>query len=587
MLPKTLRPALRSRVALCGKSRRKPASALRLVENRLAVDKSHGSQLQANLLANIYSKKTQEIADVKRQIVQSWNRQECYKNYIATWGGATGQALQAQNDLANEQLEQQLEPLTTQNFREGGDFPEFFSAEAHAKSGENFAANASVRLGTDVNGHGRIEVEGDVNANAGHRWEDYNGNRIVEGHGNTSANAHCRLDTRGNADADANVDMKGGVHVKDQNGHTTSEGHANVDTNAGVHFKAHNGHTTSEGHANVDTKGGVHFKAHNGHTTSEGHANVDTKGGVHFKSHNGHTTSEGHANVDTKGGVHFKAHNGHTTSEGHANVDTKGGVHFKAHNGHTTSEGHANVDTKGGVHFKAHNGHTTSEGHANVDTKGGVHFKSHNGHTTSEGHANVDTNAGVHFKDQNGHTTSEGHANVDTNAGVHVKADNEHLTLEGDAIVDANAGVGLQTPVFGCWDGEQLALFTDDLEGMEAPIKGSVTLDENGAIVSGDLAIDDIAGLCKSAAEVLDSDMLEQLHQLLETHGIDGIRAFWGETFSGCSISVNGINVHLKRMTFDVSGCEETSSFEYDACGNVVHYEGEKVETEGSDASSA
>ena len=141
------------------------------------------------------------------------------------------------------------------------------------------------------------------------------------------------------------------------------------------------------------------------------------------------------------------------------------------------------MDTKGGFDFKAHNGHTTSEGHANVDTKGGVHFKDQNGHTTSEGHANVDTKGGVHFKDQNGHTTSEGHANVDTNAGVHVKADNEHLTLEGDAIVDANAGVGLQTPVFGCWDGEQLALFTDDLEGMEAPIKGSVTLDENGAIV--------------------------------------------------------------------------------------------------------
>ena len=469
MLPKTLRPALRSRVALCGKSRRKPASALRLVENRLAVDKSRGSQLQANLLANIYSKKTQEIADVKRQIVQSWFRQESYKNYIATWGGAIGQELQAQNDLANEQFE--LEPLTTQNFREGGDFPEFFSAEAHAKSGENFAANASVRLGTDVNGHGRIE--GDVNANAGHRLEDDNGNSIVEGHCNISANAHCRLDTRGNADADANVDMKGNVRVKDQNGHTTSEGHANV-----------------------DMKGGVHFKAHNGHTTSEGHANVDMKGGVHVKDQNGHTTSEGHANVDMKGGVHVKDRNGHTTSEGHANVDMKG--------------------------------------------------------------------------------------------GVHVKADNEHLTLEGDATVDTNAGVGgLQTPVFGCWDGEQLALFTDDLEGMEAPIKGSVTLDENGAIVSGDLAIDDIADLCKSAAEVLDSDMLEQLHQLLETHDIDGIRAFWGETFSGCSISANGINVHLKHMTFDVSGCEETSSFEYDACGNVVHYEGEKVETEGSDASSA
>ena len=476
---------------------------------------SQGSQLQANLLANIYSKKTQEIADVKRQIVQSWFREESYKNYIATWGGAIGQELQAQNDLANEQFE--LEPLTTQNFREGGDFPEFFSAEAHAKSGENFAANASVRLGTDVNGHGRIE--GDVNANVGHRLEDDNGNSIVEGHCNISANAHCRLDTRGNADADANVDMKGSVRVKDQNGHTTSEGHADV-----------------------DMKGGVHFKAHNGHTTSEGHANVDMKGGVHVKDQNGHTTSEGHANVDMKGGVHVKDQNGHTTSEGHANVDMKGGVHVKDQNGHTTSEGHANVDMKGGVHFKAHNGHTTSEGHANVDMKGGVHFK----------------------------------------------ADNEHLTLEGDATVDTNAGVGgLQTPVFGCWDGEQLALFTDDLEGMEAPIKGSVTLDENGAIVSGDLAIDDIADLCKSAAEVLDSDMLEQLHQLLETHDIDGIRAFWGETFSGCSISVNGINVHLKHMTFDVSGCEETSSFEYDACGNVVHYEGEKVETEGSDASSA
>ena len=47
MLPKTLRPALRSRVALCGKSRRKPASALRLVENRLAVDKSHGGRYLA------------------------------------------------------------------------------------------------------------------------------------------------------------------------------------------------------------------------------------------------------------------------------------------------------------------------------------------------------------------------------------------------------------------------------------------------------------------------------------------------------------------------------------------------------------
>ena len=106
----------------------------------------------------------------------------------------------------------------------------------------------------------------------------------------------------------------------------------------------------------------------------------------------------------------------------------------------------------------------------------------------------------------------------------------------------------------------------------ESLIEGSVRV-QDGQIVSGELNLD-LQQLCEHAAELLDSKGLQQLADLLETKNIDGLQVFWGEKMMGGQVTINGIDLQLKKQTFDVEGSQHSSTFEYDDQGNVSHYFG-------------
>ena len=67
----------------------------------------------------------------------------------------------------------------------------------------------------------------------------------------------------------------------------------------------------------------------------------------------------------------------------------------------------------------------------------------------------------------------------------------------------------------------------------------------------------------------------------MEAAGLQ-LKLFCDDDQIGGQIAANGVDLSLKKVTFDVGGTTHMSAFEKDADGNVTHYEGTVERTSGT-----
>ena len=112
-------------------------------------------------------------------------------------------------------------------------------------------------------------------------------------------------------------------------------------------------------------------------------------------------------------------------------------------------------------------------------------------------------------------------------------------------------------------------------------VEGSLRVKGDGQIVEGSFSFA-LQQLCEHAAELLDAEGLKQLSTLLKNNNIEGQQVFWGEKVIRGQITIHGVDLSLKKQTFDVEGSQHSSTFEYDDAGNVTHYCGTTEVTSGT-----